>query len=134
MLLLSVMDGALIGVGAGAGYGLVVALLGSIGPNRSFSGFLGLAIIGGIVAALTGLVAGVVFGTIFGAVSLFRVRRVVLLEVSVIAILGIVIILLAATGTGGVTSALLLWTASPLVAGVPAAALHGRRLRRRVDT
>ncbi|MEU5846304.1 hypothetical protein [Saccharopolyspora shandongensis] len=71
---------------------------------------------------------------IFGAVSLFRVRRVVLLEVSVIAILGIVIILLAATGAGGVTSTLLLWTAGPLVAGVPAAALHGRRLRRRVDT
>lgn len=131
-LLRSAIDGALIGAGAGVAYGLVVALWGSVGAEASVSGFVGVAVIAGMVAALTGLVAGAVFGSVFGAVALSGVRRLVLLEVSVVAVVGIGAISLAAIGAGGITSALLAWTAGPLVAGVPAAALHARGLRRRI--
>jgi hypothetical protein len=126
-------DGAWIGAGAGVAYAIVIAFCGSIGGKPSFSGFVGLAVVGGLVAVLTGVMLGAGSGLVFGGIALTKVPRLPWVEASVVAILGAVLILLAISESGGANSATLAWTGGPLVAGVPGAALHGYRLQRRVS-
>ena len=132
VLLRSSLDGALIGAGAGIVYGIVIGLCGSVGAAPTVSGFAGLATVASMVAVPVGLVLGTVFGTGFGLAAWTGLRHLAWLGVAVVAVFGGLVLALAITGSGHVSSGLLAWTAGPLVAGVPAAALHGWRAQRRV--
>ena len=133
ILLWSSLDGALIGAGAGIAYGIVIGLCGSVGVAApTASGFAGLATVVSIVAVPVGFVLGTVFGTGFGLAAWTGLRHLAWLEVAVVAVFGGLVLALAITGSGHVNSGFLAWTAGPLVAGVPAAALHGWRAQRRV--
>lgn len=131
VLLRSILDGVLIGAGAGAVHGIVVGLWGSAGSAPTSSGFSGLAAVVALVAVPTGIVLGAVFGAGFGFAALAGVRHLVWIEAAVVAVLGGAVLVLAIVGSGGVNSGLLAWTAGPLLIGTPAAALHGWRSQRR---
>lgn len=133
VLVRSSLDGALIGAGAGIMYGIVIALFASVGVAApTVSGFAGLAVVVSIVAVPAGIVFGTIFGTVFGLVAWTGLRHLAWLEVAVVAVFGGLVLAVSVTGSGHVTSGFLAWTAGPLVAGVPAAALHGWRAQRRI--
>lgn len=127
----SAVEGLVIGAGAGMVYAIVIATWGGV-SSWSVSGFLGLALLSGLVAVPVGLVLGTGFGIIFGAL-LRKVRRPALMEVSVVAVFGGLVLALVATGADDVSSGILAWGGGPLLAGVPAAALHGYRHQRRTN-
>lgn len=132
ILVRSSLEGALLGAGAGIVYGVVIGLYGSVGAAPTVSGFAGLATVVSLVAVPVGIVLGTVFGTGFGLAAWAGVRHLAWLEVAIVAVFGALVLALAVTGSGHVSSGLLAWGAGPLVAGVPAAALHGCRAQRRV--
>ncbi|MFC7341649.1 hypothetical protein [Saccharopolyspora griseoalba] len=132
VLLRSTVDGAWIGAGAGLVCGILIGIWGGAGAAPISSGFLGLASVAGLVAVPTGTALGAVFGAGFGVAALAGVRRLVRFETAVVALFGGLVLLLAITGSSGVSSGLLAWIAGPLLLGTPAAALHGWRAHRRV--
>lgn len=137
VLLRSCRDGALIGAGAGVAYATVIGVCGGLGgglvggPAAALSGIATLAVVAGLVAVPAGVVLGTVFGTAFGLAAWTGLRRPVLLEVVVTAVFGVLVLALTTIGAHDVSSGALAWSSGPLVAGVPAAVLHGWRVQRR---
>lgn len=131
IVLRSTLDGILIGAGAGIVHALVIALRGGLGAVPSASGVIGVALLAALVGTPVGAVLGAIFGAVFGLVALTRPRHLGRLEVSTVALFGVLVLAAAIAGRGGVTTGLLAWTAGPLLIGTPAAALHARRARRR---
>ncbi|MEB3370208.1 hypothetical protein [Saccharopolyspora mangrovi] len=91
-----------------------------------------MALLALLVATPVGAVLGAIFGAVFGLVALTRPRHLGRIEVVVVALIGVLVLVAAIVGHGGVTTGLLAWTAGPLLIGTPAAALHARRVRHRV--
>ncbi|GAA4885507.1 hypothetical protein [Saccharopolyspora cebuensis] len=130
-ILRSSLDGALIGAGAGIAYAIAVALYGAVASAPNWEGFAGVAAVAGLVAVPVGIALGTVFGTAFGLAARLGLRHLPWVECAVVAVFGGLVLALVITGSGQVNSGVLVWGAGPLVAGVPAAALHGWRLQRR---
>ena len=132
VLLRSSLDGAWIGAAAGIAYGIVIGLGASAGVAAPTAlGFAGLAAVVSMGAVPVGVVLGTVFGAVFGLVAWTGIRRLAWLEVAVVAVFGGLVLALAIIGSGQVNSGFLAFSTGPLVAGVPAAALHGWRAQRR---
>ncbi len=127
----------MIGAGAGLVYAIVVAAWGSVAATPSVSGlftmtFFTMTLVAGLVAVPTGVALGAGFGIVFGIIMLLKVQHLVWVEASVVAVFGGIVLTAAILGVGGVSGAVLAWTGGPLLVGVPAAALHGYRLQRRI--
>ncbi|MCX2730627.1 hypothetical protein OOZ19_10270 [Saccharopolyspora sp. NFXS83] len=139
ILLRSTGDGVVLGAAAGVVYALMIGLgalvepLLSAGSAPGASGFSGLVAVAIVVTVPVGSVLGAVFGTGFGIAAASGVRHLAGIEAAVVAVFGGVVLTAAITGSEHVTSGVLAWTIGPLVAGVPAAAWHGRRSQRRVS-
>lgn len=130
-LVRSTLDGALLGACSGIVHGVAVGPWGSTGAAPTASALAGLAAVVALVSAPVGLVLGTVLGVGFGLVARTGVRHLALFEAAVVAVVGGLVLGSAVAGSEPASSGALAGTAGPLVAGVPAAALHGWRAQRR---